>query len=302
MRGVTEALSGKDVDAHGVRRVVPAYSMPEDAVRALAAATRYGEWRARDKGERVAPAGIDRLAAERLVDGVIAGSPAGRPLVAEEVEQLLGHYGIRVWPTVAVASADEAVAAAAELGYPVVLKSTSPLIRHQVGASGVRVDLASETSVREAFAALCGRLAPLAANSFVVQRMAEPGVPCVINTTEDPLFGPVVSFSVAGPPTELLGDIGHRIPPLTDVDVSDLISSVRAAPLLHGHRGAAPVNRGALSDLIARASVLADEIPEVAFLDLNPVNAHPGGVDVLGAEVVVAPASVRKDTGRRALP
>ena len=302
MRGVTGALSGKDVDAHGVRRAVPAYAMPEDAVRALAAATRYGEWRARDKGERVVPAGIDRLAAERLVDTVIAGSPAGRPLLADEVEQLLGHYGIRVWPTVAVTSADEAVAAAVELGYPVVLKSTSPLIRHQVGGSGVRVDLASETSVREAFATLCGRLAPLAANSFVVQRMAEPGVPCVINTTEDPLFGPVVSFSVAGPPTELLGDIGHRIPPLTDVDVSDLISSVRAAPLLHGHRGAAPVNRGALSDLIARASVLADEIPEVAFLDLNPVNAHPGGVDVLGAEVVVAPASVRKDTGRRALP
>ena len=302
MRGVTEALSRKDLDAQGVRRAVPAYSMPEDAVRALAAATRYGEWRARDKGERVAPAGIDRLAAERLVDGVIAGSPAGRPLVADEVEQLLGHYGIRVWPTVAVASPDEAVAAAAELGYPVVLKSTSPLFRHQVGASGVRVDLASETSVREAFATLCGRLAPLAANSFVVQRMADPGVPCVINTTEDPLFGPVVSFSVAGPPTELLGDVGHRIPPLTDVDVSDLISSVRAAPLLHGHRGAAPVNRGALSDLIARAAVLADEIPEVAFLDLNPVNAHPGGVDVLGAEVVVAPASVRKDTGRRALP
>ena len=115
--------------------------------------------------------------------------------------------------------------------------------------------------------------------------------PCVVNTAEDPLFGPVVSFSVAGPPTELLGDVGHRIPPLTDVDVSDLISSVRAAPLLHGHRGAAPVNRAALADLIARASVLADELPEVAFLDLNPVNAHPGGVDVLGAEVVVAPAS-----------
>ena len=97
MRGVTEALSGKDLDAHGVRRAVPAYSMPEDAVRALAAATRYGEWRARDKGERVAPAGIDRLAAERLVDGVIAGSPAGRPLVADEVEQLLGslrHPGL----------------------------------------------------------------------------------------------------------------------------------------------------------------------------------------------------------------
>jgi len=301
MRGVTGALTGKDVDEHGVRPVVPAYSMPEDAVRALAAATRYGEWRARDKGERVAPAGIDRATAERLVDTVLATSPAGRPLVAEEVEQLLSAYGITVWPTVQVSTADEAVAAAAAMGYPVVLKSTSPLLRHQVGGSGVRVDLGSETSVREAFAALGSRLAPLAANTFVLQRMADPGVPCVVNTAEDPLFGPVVSFSVAGPPTELLGDVGHRIPPLTDVDVSDLISSVRAAPLLHGHRGAAPVNRAALADLIARASVLADEIPELAFLDLNPVNAHPGGVDVLGAEVVVAPASVRKDTGRRAL-
>ena len=74
------------------------------------------------------------------------------------------------------------------------------------------------------------RLAPLSANSFVVQRMATPGVSCVVRSDEDPLFGPVVSFSIAGPPTELLGDIGHRIPPLTDVDVSDLISSVKARP------------------------------------------------------------------------
>ena len=112
MRGVTGALSVKDVDEHGMRRVVPAYAMPEDAVRALAAATRYGEWRARDKGERVAPAGIDRRAAERLVDEVLAGSPAGRPLAAEEVERLLAAYGIQVWPTVQVSTPDEAVAAA----------------------------------------------------------------------------------------------------------------------------------------------------------------------------------------------
>ena len=104
MRGVTGALTGKDVDEHGMRRVVPAYAMPEDAVRALAAATRYGEWRARDKGERVAPAGIDRAAAERLVEQVLATSPAGRPLVAEEVEQLLSAYGITVWPTVQVST------------------------------------------------------------------------------------------------------------------------------------------------------------------------------------------------------
>jgi acyl-CoA synthetase (NDP forming) len=155
--------------------------------------------------------------------------------------------------------------------------------------------------MREAYATLHDRLAPLAANEFVVQRMANPGVSCVVRTDEDPLFGPVVSFSIAGPPTELLGDIGHRIPPLTDVDVSDLISSVKASPMLHGHRGAAPVHRAALADLIARASVLADNLPEVASAVLNPVNAHPGGVDVLGAEIVLAAAPRRKDPGRRSL-
>jgi acyl-CoA synthetase (NDP forming) len=299
MRGVVERLSGRTED--GREEVVPAYSMPEDAVRALAAATRYAEWRSRDHGVPVHPAGIDREAAERLVERVLHEAPDGRRLTEDEVRELLGAYGIDVWASVSVTSADEAVAAADTLGYPVVVKSVAPLVRHSPGMSGIRVDLRTPDQLRDAYAALNDRLAPLAANTFVVQRMATPGVSCVLRSEEDPLFGPVVSFSIAGPPTELLGDIGHRIPPLTDVDVSDLISSVKAAPMLHGHRGAAPVNRAALADLVARVSVLADNLPEVARLTLNPVNAQPAGVDVLGAEVTVAPAPQRKDQGRRSL-
>jgi acyl-CoA synthetase (NDP forming) len=275
--------------------------MPEDAVRALAAATRYAEWLARDRGVPVLPSGIDRAAAERIVTAVLETHPDGRQLTMEEVSGLLGAYGIGLWDNVPVSTADEAVAAAETIGYPVVIKSVAPMLRHQPGLSGIRVDLGSQSAVRAAFAGLNDRLAPLAANSFVVQKMATPGVSCVVRTDEDPLFGPVVSFSVAGPPTELLGDIGHRIPPLTDVDVSDLISSVKAAPMLHGHRGAAPVHRAALADLIARVSVLADNLPEITSLVLNPVNAHPGGVDVLGASATVAATPRRKDPRRRSL-
>jgi acyl-CoA synthetase (NDP forming) len=275
--------------------------MPEDAVRALVAATRYAEWRARDHGVPVHPPGIDRAAAEALVERVLADSPEGRRLGHEEVAELLGAYGIDVWGSVPVRTADEAVAAARGIGVPVVLKSVAPLMRHSPGISGIRVDLRTESQVREAFDALTEHLAPLAANTFVVQRMAPPGVACVVRSDEDPLFGPVVSFSIAGPPTELLGDVGYRIPPLTDVDVSDLISSVKAAPMLHGHRGADPVHRAALADLVARVSVLADNQPEVASLVLNPVNAHPAGVDVLGADVTLAPTVARKDPGRRSL-
>jgi acyl-CoA synthetase (NDP forming)/GNAT superfamily N-acetyltransferase len=298
MRGVLERLSGERA---GSRTVVPAYAMPEDAVRALAAATRYAEWRARDRGVPVHPSGVDREAAEALVDRVLAQAPEGRRLDAGEVSELLAAYGVQLWRSVPVSTVEEAVAAAEELGYPVVVKSVAPVLRHQPGLSGIRVDLRTAAQLREAFAGLDERLAPMAANSYVVQRMATPGVSCVVQSEEDPLFGPVVSFSIAGPPTELLGDIGHRIPPLTDVDVSDLISSVKAAPMLHGHRGATPVNRAALADLIGRISVLADNLPEVSRLVLNPVNAQPAAVDVLDAEVFLAPTPRRKDPGRRSL-
>lgn len=300
MRGVDDrhaTVSGTG----GRNRTIPVYPMPEDAVRALAAATRYGQWRARDHGVPVAPAGIDRRVAQDVVETVLAVDPRGRALTSDEAGLLLAAYGITVWPTAPASTADEAVAAARRVGWPVVLKSTAPMLRHQGGVSGVRVDLADPGAVRGAWASLTEHLGLPAADSFVVQRMATPGVPCVVTSDEDPLFGPVIGFSVAGLPTELLGDIAYRIPPLTDVTVSELLSAVKAAPVLDGYRGAAPVHRAALADLVARVSVLADDLPEVASLVLNPVNAHPGGVQVLGAQIVLASAPRRADPGRRSL-
>ena len=299
MRGVTEQLTLSSPGEH--RRVVPAYPMPEDAVRAVAAATRYAQWRARDKGTLVAPADIDKGAADELIDAILADCPQGRALTEEECIQLLAAYGIALWPARLVHSADDAVAAADLLGYPVILKVISPAVRHQVGVTGVRPDLGSPEAVRDAHASLTNRLGAFVADRFAVQRMSPPGVSCVVGSTEDPLFGPVVSFSIAGPPTELLGDIGYRIPPLTNVDVDDLIFSVKAAPLLNGHGGKEPVSLDELRELIARVSVLADNHSALRSVSLQPVNCWGAGVDVLGAEIVVAPAMTRKDASRRAM-
>jgi acyl-CoA synthetase (NDP forming)/RimJ/RimL family protein N-acetyltransferase len=327
MVGVTEALSGgyrtdgDQADTHddsddndaddnadrtdrrdrAPRRAVPAYLMPEDAVRALAAATRYGQWRARERGELVEPSGLDLDTAERLVEHVLADTPQGRTLTPAEAATLLAAYGVTLWPAIPATTADEAVEAAERLGYPVVIKSISPTVRHQPGQAAMHVDLQTKASVQESFESLSARLSPMDADTFVVQRMGTPGVACVVRTAEDPVFGPVVSFSIAGPLTDLLGDIGYRIPPLTDVDVLDLISSVKASPLLDGYHGAAVVDHAALADLIARVSVLADRQPDVASLEINPVLAHPGGVDVLGVEIVVTPSTKRTDDQRRAL-
>ncbi|NNG39873.1 GNAT family N-acetyltransferase [Flexivirga sp. ID2601S] len=297
--GMSEELSAEAPD--GTRRFVPSYQLPEDGVRALAAATRYGEWLATDRGTPVTPEGVDRASAERLIDRVLEGSPDGRALRPDEVRELLAAYGIAVWAETPVTTVDEAVAAADAIGYPVVVKSVSPLVRTQP-VTALRADLRRPDAVREAFTALDERLAPLHANRLVVQRMATPGIPCIVATGEDPLFGPVVRFSLAGAPTEVMGDIAYRIPPLTEVDVRELINSAKAAPLLHGRGGGLPIDQAALEDVVARASVLAEQLPEVASLELNPVNTHPDGLDVLGATIVVAPPASRTDSGRRSLP
>ncbi len=115
-------------------------------MRALAAATRYGQWRAKDHGTPVAPAGINRRIAEDVVHTVLSVDPKGRRLTHDEAAALLAAYGIDVWGKEEAHSADDAVAAAKRVGYPVVLKSTAPMLRHQGGVGGVRVDLRTELS------------------------------------------------------------------------------------------------------------------------------------------------------------
>lgn len=283
------------------RQAVPLYSMPEEAIRALAAATNYGQWRDKDKGETVVREGIDRWAARALLDRVLEEDPEGRALTADEAGELLTAYGIHLWPRREAATADEAVAAAEEVGYPVVVKSLSPLVRGQAMLEGIRVDLHDAAAVRAAFEALDRRLAPMDANYFVVQRMAGHGVSTVLSTMEDPLFGPVVSFSIAGAPTKLLDDIAYRIPPLTDVDARELVEDIKSAPLLMGYEGAAAVDRAALEDVLGRLSIMSDDFLELSSVELNPVIAHTSGVTVLGADVMIAPATRRIDPGARSL-
>src|SRR5680860_732677 len=137
--------------------------------------------------------------------------------------------------------------------------------------------------------------------SFVVQHVAPEGASCVLRTMEDGLFGPLISFALAGDASDLLGDVAHRIPPLTDVDVGQLIRSVRAAPRLTGYRGAPPLDVTALEDIVARLSCLADDLPQVAELELNPVIVAESGVAIAGVTAVLSHPAGRTDGARRSL-
>ncbi|WP_116113356.1 GNAT family N-acetyltransferase [Austwickia chelonae] len=306
MRDVSEDLrkasEPRPGNHEGRRRIIPVYRTPLDGIEALAAATRYAQWLRSDHGEHLRPSGIDRTSAHHLVERTLTTAREGRLLDEDETRELLSAYGIDSWESIPCADAEEAVAAAQRLGYPVVLRSLAEGIRTLPGAGGVRADLRSPEAVRTAHRGLSEWLADLNDPQLAVQRMAPAGMATVIRSHEDPLFGPVVSFGVAGAPADVLGDLTHRIPPLTEVDLHELVETLRAAPLLSGGHGRPPVDRAHLYELLSRAAALAEDIPEIDSLELNPVMAHTGGAEVLGARIKVAPAPRRQDMGRRALP
>lgn len=283
-------------------RDLPCYSTPEQAVRALAAVVGYRAWLDRDPGLRVDPPGRDRAGAQQLVDAWLEQAPGGMDLDQRQARLLLQHYGIDVWPSVSVATADEAVRAAELLGWPVALKSDAEHLRHRLDLGGVRLDITDADELRRDVEQILGGPLGAAGAPMVVQRMASPGVACVVRTVEDRQFGPVVTFGLSGDASELLGDVTHRIAPLTGTDVAEMVRGVRAAPKLFGHRGAPPADVAALEDLLARVSCLAEDLPEVARLDLNPVVVSGDGLAVLGAVLRLRPTGMRVDSRRELSP
>lgn len=306
LHGATPALTAPDAD--GALRTVPAYTTPEDAVLALDQAARYAAWRAADRGRLVAPEGIHARTARRRIAGWLdeAGSRASLDLTHEQVAELLALAGVEVFPTVGVHDADEAVAAADRLGWPVALKSTVPALRHRSDLGGVRLDVHDEAELRadvdQVLALAAGRAPEPGRAPLEVQAMAPHGVACVIRSAEDPLFGPVLGFGLGGDTTDLLGDVAWAVPPLTDVDVSDMVRAPRSSPRLFGYRGVPPLDVAALEDVLARVAVLSDQLPELLHLELNPVVVAERGAYVLGATARVGVAGTRADGPRRALP
>jgi acetyl coenzyme A synthetase (ADP forming)-like protein len=259
----------RDVDSP-----VAAFSYPESAARALGLAAERAEWLRQPVGTiPVVP--VDAERGRHLVDTALAAADDVwlEPAAARE---LLSAYGIPLVPERFAATTDEAVAAANDLGYPVVLKTAAPGV-HKTETGGVALDLADEDQVRAA-AERIG--APL-----LVQPMVSGGVELLAGVVQDQVFGPLVAFGPGGVLTELIGGAEFRIAPLTDVDTIELVHAGKAGRLVQGFRGAPPADAGALTDLVQRLSQLAQDMPEVAELDLNPLLALPHGCVAVDARV-----------------
>ncbi len=306
--GIPELLRVPDVAGSSAGRgSVPSYPAVEAAVRALARVVEYAVWLRAPDGAPAHAGDVDLRTARRVVDTVLADPAiiaADREveLDRDQLSELLGAYGIRLWPATPVADLESAIAAGEDLGWDVVLKSTLSSVRERPDQIHVWRNIADEHEMQEAWDSL-SRLVDPVTGRFVVQRNAPTGVPIAVRTSEDPLFGPVVSFGISGPVIELLGDWSYRIPPLGEHEVSAMVREVKSAPLLFGYRGADAVDVAAIEDLITRAAELQNDLPQVSSLELSLVLAGVDGARVLTASARVAPVKdPRPDSLVRRMP
>ena len=270
-------LPGEDAGS-----AVPAYAYPEAAARALARAARYGTWRSRPAGTVPEFTDVRAADARSIVDSFLARMPGGGWLSAEEADRLLRCYGLPMVPFRRAADADAAVEAAAGLGGHVVIKAEVPGLLHKTAAGAVELDLRGDDEVRAAMgrlhASLGGRI-----SGVLVEPMITGGIETIVGVVQEPVFGPVVVFGLGGIATEVLADHAARLAPLTGADADDLTRAIGAARTLLEHE----VDIPALRDVLLRVSRLADDLPQVAELDLNPLMARPDGAVAVDARIRV---------------
>ncbi len=277
---------------------VPCFPYPESAARALAHVVSYSSWLERPTEPVPVLTNINTAVARNVVDGIHFPSESGSDLHGTEAFAsarwitgghalgILDAYGIPTVPTQQVSSGQEAVEAALGMGLPVALKAVGSTILHKSDVGGVRLSLSTPNEVSQAYDDMHGLLQE-AMEGAIVQKMVSPGVETIAGLIHDPTFGPCVLFGLGGTAVEILDDHAICLAPITDRDALELIMSLRGTALLTGFRGSSAVDIGSLKDVIVRLGRLAEDFPELAEADCNPVIASADGAIVVDARIRV---------------
>ncbi|MEA2267760.1 MAG: hypothetical protein QOC64_370, partial [Solirubrobacteraceae bacterium] len=270
---------------------IPNFRFPEAAVRALALAADRRDWLSRPLGQRPRREGVDPERAQRLAAATLAQRGPGW-LEREDIQELLETHRVPVLATERCADVRSAVEAAAAFGGPVALKADFPPPALASDIDAVLLGLEGDEAVRAGWDELMRRTAVAGRpwGGVIVQPLVEAGADVLVGAVVDRDLGPVMGVGMGGRQAGLAGDVAFALVPLTDVEVDDLLlvsPGVRAS--LEGLRGAQPLDRPALRELILRFSLLLECVPEIAEVDLNPVRVEPRGATVLDARMRLAP-------------
>lgn len=261
---------------------VPNFTFPEHTAVALAGAWEYSQWLQRPKGVVPKLTGINKEKAREIVASALEQSST-RPLwlEASSILDLLNAYGIQVAVSKSVKTAEDAARVAEKIGFPVAVKLLSDKIIHKTEVGGVVLSCCSSDEVKQAFNQIRERLEGLGKademQGVTIQPMISEGIEVIVGLTQDPSFGPLIMFGMGGIYAEFLKDITFRIHPLTDVDVQEMVRSVKAHQLFAGWRGSKPSDVKALEDLLLRVSAMVEDLPQIEEMDLNPVKVQGEG-------------------------
>ena len=263
---------------------VPVLDGAANALAAVRGAFAYRDFQARPVDSPPSPPTARAADRQRARARLRAGAGA---LDEASGLSLLEAWGVPAIPHIVVASVDEAILAAATLGYPVACKTASPGVAHKSDVGGVRLGLADDRTLRDAYADLSARLGPLA----LIAPMAERGVELSLGMIRDPQFGAVVTVGAGGTLVELLDDRRAALAPFGRATARRLLDGLKLRRLLDGYRGAAAADVGRLAEIVALFSVMAAELADlIAEIDVNPIVAgrHIVALDAL---VVAKPES-----------
>jgi acyl-CoA synthetase (NDP forming) len=263
---------------------VPCFSLPGEAARAMAALVRYNTIRSRETGELKTFNDIDRQKGESILSQ--AEEAGRRNLSAEEVYEILDAYGIQTADWRVAANADQAVAAAENIGFPVVVKADSAAVVHKSDMGAVAVNLADGDAVR---AAVNRMQTTLAADDlrFFVQKFLPGGLEVILGAKAEEDLGHLIMFGLGGIHVEVLKDVVFNLTPVSTTEAKEMLESIKGAPLIEGVRGRKGVNRDILEELILRLSRLVSDLPAIKEMDLNPVMAFEDGAVVVDARISI---------------
>jgi acetyl coenzyme A synthetase (ADP forming)-like protein len=268
---------------------IPNFSYPEPAVRAFGKLRDYRIWQ--EKKESLPPElDADRdSVAQKIRDAL----KEGRYQFAEDdSRRILSCYGFSFPRKRLVTSAAEAARAASAIGFPVVMKISSPDILHKTDVGGVKTGVRSAREAKEAFAEItmnAKRFMPSAfINGITVYETVRPGREVIVGATYDRTFGHMVMFGLGGIYVEVLKDVSFRIIPVTPDDAYEMVREIRAFPLLKGTRGERPADTDAIVESILKVSCLVRDFPEIQDIDINPLVALEKGATALDARIILS--------------
>jgi len=212
-------------------------------------------------------------------------------LTEVESKELLKKAGIPVVETKLARSKKEAISISREMGFPVVLKISSPDVVHKSDSGGVKLGLTNAAQVGKAYSQIISSIKQAYPEARIdgvsVQTMAAPGVEVIVGMSKDAQFGPVLMFGLGGILVEVLKDVSFRIVPVTERDAREMIKEIKGYPVLQGYRGQKPASIPALEQLIVKVSQFVENNPQIKELDLNPIFAYPDKAVAVDARIIL---------------